>query len=188
MQPTNQPLTINLPDGGTIQSTYTCQLNMPWLPAKARVANIVPGLAHTSLVSISTLCDAGCKVKYNESTCDVYFNNRKVWTGQREPTTGLWILPLNPTKSGNLPRGHRPRKQQHRANNAHTMSSKEWLIKYLHQALFSPAKATLIKAIENNQFASWPGLTADAVKKYLPDSSPATDKEHMKQIDSFRWL
>ena len=55
------------------------------------------------------------------------------------------------------------------------------MIKYLHQALFSPAKATLIKAIENNQFASWPGLTADAVKKYLPDSSPATDKGHMKR-------
>ena len=61
------------------------------------------------------------------------------------------------------------------------MSTKESLIKYLHQALFSPAKATLIKAIKNNQFASWPGLTADAVKKYLPDSSLATDKGHMKR-------
>ena len=61
------------------------------------------------------------------------------------------------------------------------MSSKELLIRYLHQALFSPSKLTLIKAINNNQFASWSGLTAAAVNKYLPDSIPATDKGHMKR-------
>ena len=116
VQPTHHPLTINLPDGGTIKSTHTCLLDMPWLPTKARVAHIVPGLAHTSLVSISTLCDAGCKVKYNENTCDVYFKNMKVWTGQRKPTTGLWVLPLSPTKSGDPQQVTRPPKQQHRAN------------------------------------------------------------------------
>jgi len=35
-------------------------------------------------------------------------------------------------------------------------------------------------AINNNQFASWPGLTADAVRRYLPDST-ATTKGHMKK-------
>ena len=55
------------------------------------------------------------------------------------------------------------------------------MIRHLHQALFSPSKATLIKAINNNQLASWPGLTIAAVNKYLPDFSPATDKEHMKR-------
>ena len=73
VQPTLHPLTINLPDGGTIKSMYTCLLDMPWLPFKARIAHIVPGLAHTSLVSTSTLCDAGCKVKYNNDTCNVLF-------------------------------------------------------------------------------------------------------------------
>ena len=29
--------------------------------------------------------------------------------------------------------------------------------------------------------ATWPGLTAEAVQKYLPDSFPATDKGHMKR-------
>ena len=61
------------------------------------------------------------------------------------------------------------------------MTSKASLNKYLHQAAFSPPKATLLKALRNNQFATWPGLKAKAVQKYLPDSSPATDKGHMKQ-------
>ena len=29
--------------------------------------------------------------------------------------------------------------------------------------------------------ATWPGLTAEVVQKYLPDSCPATDKGHMKR-------
>ena len=61
------------------------------------------------------------------------------------------------------------------------MTSKASLIQYLHQASFSPPKATLFKALHNNQFATWSGLTVKAVQKYLPDSSPATDKGHMKQ-------
>ena len=61
------------------------------------------------------------------------------------------------------------------------MSSKEEVIKFLHQCLFCPPKSTLLKAIRNNQLATWPGLTAEAVKKYLPESCPATDKGHMKR-------
>jgi hypothetical protein len=61
------------------------------------------------------------------------------------------------------------------------MTSKEALIKYLHQCLFSPTKRTLLHAIENKQLTTWPGLTTRAVQKYLPDSAPATDKGHMKR-------
>ena len=65
--------------------------------------------------------------------------------------------------------------------NAYVMTSKEALIRYLHQCLFSPTKKTLVKAIENNQLTTWPGLTAEAVRKHLPDSAPAADKGHMKR-------
>ena len=60
------------------------------------------------------------------------------------------------------------------------MMSKESLIRYLHQCLFSPTKKTLVKAIDNNKLTTWPGLTSDAVCKHLPESSSATDKSHMK--------
>ena len=96
--PTHNPLVITLPDGQTLQSTRTCELDAPWLPLRAHKAHIVPGLAHTSLVSIKTLCEAGCKVSYDEDEVRVYFKQTIVWTGKREPTTGLWVLPLNKTK------------------------------------------------------------------------------------------
>ena len=67
------------------------------------------------------------------------------------------------------------------AHNAYAMTSKASLIQYLYQAAFSPPKATLLIAVYKNQFVTWPGLTVNAVKKYLPDSSPETDKGHMKR-------
>ena len=66
VRPTNTPIKIILPDGETIKSTHECELNIPALPAKARMAHIVPGLAHSFLISIRILCDAGCTVTYNK--------------------------------------------------------------------------------------------------------------------------
>jgi hypothetical protein len=175
--PAIHPLRINLPDGKTLVSTHTCRLNVPWLPEKAKEAHIVPGLAHASLVSIKILCDAGCKVTYDEKTCRVTYDHKLVWIGHREPSTGLWVLPLSPDQgTDTITPLKADAATNHVANNAYTMTSKESLIKYLHQCLFSPPKRTLIKAIQNNQFTTWPGLTAKAVQQYLPDSLPATDK------------
>ena len=64
-------------------------------------------------------------------------------------------------------------------NNAFHTTTKAELIKYLHQTAFSLVKATWKKAIENGHFTTWPGLTSEAVEKYLPRHSQATDKGHM---------
>lgn len=39
----NDPITITLPDGRAIQSTHTCNLDIPWLRSEATQAHIVPG-------------------------------------------------------------------------------------------------------------------------------------------------
>ncbi|KAL7465746.1 hypothetical protein ACHAXS_006063 [Conticribra weissflogii] len=176
------PLAIQLPDGNTIYSTHTCSLDIDWLPEEATEAHIVPDLAHTSLISIRQLCDNGCTVIYNNEACKVFYKEKLVWKGSREPKTGLWELPLNPqhpsqpttTTTSN-------HNKQHYANNAYTITTKADLIKYLHQCAFSPTISTWIKAINNNQFPTWPGLTAAAVQRHLPES-PATDKGHLKQL------
>ena len=88
------PLKINLPDCDCLTSTHTCKLDIPWLPNDANEAHIVPGLAHASLISIKVLCDAGCKVIYDDDECHIYYDNKVVWLGKREPNTGIWILRL----------------------------------------------------------------------------------------------
>ena len=70
---------------------------------------------------------------------------------------------------------------RHMPYNAHAMISKEALIKYLHQVIFSPPKQTILKAIGNKQFSTWTGFMAQAVQKYLPDLAPAIYKGHMKR-------
>ena len=50
------------------------------------------------------------------------------------------------------------------ANNIYECKSEENLFTYYHLACFSPVKSTWIKAIKNNFFTSWPGLTAKLVE------------------------
>ncbi|KAL7544532.1 hypothetical protein ACHAWF_007912, partial [Thalassiosira exigua] len=107
------------------------------------------------------LCDAGCMVTYEGDRCKVMYKNRKIWTGVREPTTGLWVLPLTPDATPSPPTSETL--PQETANNVYQMTSKESLVRFLHQCLFSPPKQTLIKALENGQLPTWP-LTKEAVK------------------------
>ena len=132
--PTSRPISINLPNSSVIKSTHTCRINIPWLPERATRAHIVPGLAHTSLIPIASLCNAGCRVIYDGDKCKVYFENKVTWRGNREPSTKLWVLPLEP-RDENLEQkslkeqDHQANFITHQANNTYIMSYKESLIK-----------------------------------------------------------
>ncbi|KAL7533212.1 hypothetical protein ACHAWF_004382, partial [Thalassiosira exigua] len=157
-----KPLTIHLPNGDTIQSTHTCLLKRPDLPRAVRVAHIVPGLSHSSLVSVKVLCDAGCEVTYEGDKCNVTYKNKQIWAGVREPTAGLWVLPLTPNATLGSPTAETLPHET--VNNVYQMTSKEALVRFFHQCLFSPPKQMLLKALENEQLPTWP-LT----KEFLED-------------------
>ena len=74
LKPRDKPLTTNLPVGTQLQSTHTCDINVPWLPKEDRIAHIVPGMTHTIIVSIKVLLDAECKLIYDKDNCRVYFS------------------------------------------------------------------------------------------------------------------
>eukprot|EP00978_Attheya_sp_CCMP212_P029499 scaffold104960_cov29-Attheya_sp.AAC.2 len=101
------------------------------------------------------LCDAKCIVTYDDAACTVYYKDKIVWIGNRDPSTGLWILALKPKKPTKPDRPETNNKKQgsaskqHQVNNAYHMTTKQELIQFLHQ--------------------------------YLPSSCPATDKGHMKR-------
>ena len=102
-----------------------------WLPESATRAHIVPGLAHTSLISIAVLCNTGCKVIYDGDECNIHFKNRVVWRGNREPSTKLWVLPKDPSQAEKQLQeiDHQEANfTMHQVNNAYIMSCKESLI------------------------------------------------------------
>ena len=49
-------------------------------------------------------------------------------------------------------------------NNVYELKTTPELIRYYHAAAGFPTQPTWIKAIKNNQFASWPGLRVDAAR------------------------
>jgi hypothetical protein len=70
-------LTINLPDGRQIKSTRICDIDIPGLPTTL-TGHIVPHLAIASLFGIRVLCKAGCKVVFDDDTCDVYYEDKLI--------------------------------------------------------------------------------------------------------------
>eukprot|EP00804_Cyclotella_cryptica_P020493 CCRYP_019412-RA/>CCRYP_019412-RA protein AED:0.05 eAED:-0.04 QI:0/0/0/1/0/0.5/2/0/1372 len=182
-KPATNPLWIKLPDGNFITSTHTCNLNIPWLPMSMTEAHIVPGLAHSSLVATKKFCDAGCRVSFDATACHIFLRGKLVLTGTRCTTTGLWIIPLNPSSPDSTigtPQSHPPPTPQHMAYNVYTLPFKQQQLKYMHQAFFSPPVHTLIKAINNDQLLGAPLMKPDLIRKYLA-TSPATSKGRMKR-------
>ena len=83
------------------------------------------------IVYIKVLTDAGCKVIYDKDDCRVYFNENIVWADRKEPTTGLWVLPIKPRAHKIKLRRHfddirmlHESTNHHMAANAYTMTSK----------------------------------------------------------------
>lgn len=97
--------------------------------------------------------------------------------GHRNHQDGLWDIPLGKHPTSQPP----PCTPKHTANVITTKDkTTSDLITYLHACCFSPPTSTFIKAIKNGNFQSWPGLTANNVKKHLYPSL-ATAKGHLNQ-------
>ena len=159
-------------------------------------AHIVPGLSHASLISTRKFCDAGCKVSFDEDECRIFYKNRLVLTGDRDPHSQLWRLPINPptmpTTYCNIAALNLPLQGKRRHNraaarpitncalNVYTIPHKQNQVKYMHQSFFNASIPTLLKAINNNQLEGIPLMKSDLIHKYLA-KSPATSKGRMKR-------
>lgn len=169
LQPTSVPITVNLPDNSTMTSTHTADLIFNNLPAEAIKADIFPALLSHSLLSIGTLCDAGCTANFTSTKVVIKHDNKIVLTGHRNTTNKLWTIDdVPPTDSFAC------------ATINQTTKPAE-LVAFAHAALFSPALSTLQKALNKNYISNFPGLTAASLKLH-PPQSVATIKGHLDQV------
>ena len=75
---------VSLPDATTLESTHACELDLPTLPSKAREEGyVIPGMKNHSLMSLTQLCNAGCKIVMNADELIVIYKGVETMRGIR---------------------------------------------------------------------------------------------------------
>jgi hypothetical protein len=121
------PLTVRLPNGATMESSHTADLDIPELKAAASKAHVFPGMAHHSLLSVGQLCDEGYIVTFRLDKVTICnSDSSELLSGPRDETNGLWRINLKHTNK------HKP---DPIANNVYELRNTGALIHYLHQSL-----------------------------------------------------
>ena len=168
--PANQ-VPVQVANGQKILSSHMGELQVPG--GATLKAYIFPGISG-SLLSISQLVDMGFKVIYSKNKASFRKGGREIFTGPRDPISRLWMVDLAafaaPTSTA-LPVAHTvvsAAAPPGLAAPAVRLQSKEEFVKYWHACLGFPPKATFVLALKD--FLTVPGLSAEDVKKYLPNS------------------
>ncbi len=97
MCPTSKSIIARLPNGKLVHSTHTCTLDIPALLTSAQHAHIIHGLTSDSLISVVTLCNAGCNVVFTKIGCTIWYCSKVFLCSSKCTRTGLWMIPLCPT-------------------------------------------------------------------------------------------
>ena len=131
---------------------------------------------------------------FDSNKCTFFKDDLALLTGYRDHRSGLYLLPRAAddidlsysstatfhNKDITSPIGLGLPKQTIRTNcNAYALRDPTSLVQYLHACAGFPTKATWTKAINQDYYIGWPGLTASRVTKYLPKSE-ATVMGHQK--------
>jgi hypothetical protein len=66
------------------------------------VGHVIPKLSIALLIGIRVLCDAGCKVVFTKTNCNVWYKGKIILSGTKDPSTDLWTLPINAGDAQNL--------------------------------------------------------------------------------------
>jgi hypothetical protein len=166
------PLTVRLLNGATMDSSHTAELNIPELSAAASVAHVFPVMANHYLLYVGQLYNEGSIVTFRNASVTIGDPQEfQILSGARDLDTGLWRINL---------RKDNQQLQHSVANNVYELCNTGALVHYLHKALFSPAKSALLQAVKNGHLVTWPGLTEEAIHKHLK-LMPATAMGHMNQ-------
>jgi hypothetical protein len=124
------PLMVRLPNGATMDSSHTAELDIPKLNAAASKAYVFPGIANHSLLSVGQLCNEGYIFTFKNALVTVCNSEKsQILNGPRDLDTGLWRINL---KQDNQ---HIPEPIE---NNMYELHNTGALVHYLHKALFSP--------------------------------------------------
>ena len=160
---------------------------------------MVPALAMNLLLGTSKLADANYITVFTKDEVQVFdseatklnIEGEAVMKGWRCPQTKLWRVPptqkmsnMN-TDTGLLSKeateiilNKRECKPNEFANSVYELPNQEQVEAWYHAAAGYRTKSTWLVAIAAGFFATWPLLTAKAVRKHFPESKEVS-KGHM---------
>jgi hypothetical protein len=152
------PLTVRLPNGATMESSHTAELDIPELNAAASKAHVFRDMSNHYLLSVGQLCEEGYIVTFKQDTVTIFNSgNSQILSGPRDLNTSLWRINLRQTNN------HKPKPI---ANNVYELRNTVALVHYWHKALLSPTKSAMLQAVKDGHLITWPGLTEDAINTY----------------------
>jgi hypothetical protein len=89
------PLRVRLPNGSTMESSHTAELDIPKLNAAASKAYVFPGMSNHSLLSVGKLCDEGYIVTFKHASVTICDSKRsQILNGPR-----IWRINLKQTNN-----------------------------------------------------------------------------------------
>jgi hypothetical protein len=89
------PLTVRLPNGTTMESSHTAELDIPELNASAYIAHVFPGMANHSLFSVGQLCNECYTVTFKNASKTICDSQEfQILSGAHDLHTGLWRINL----------------------------------------------------------------------------------------------
>jgi hypothetical protein len=154
----------------------------------AKQLHITPGITTNSLLSTNKFAEANYITIFDKEEVNIYDANNTIITVTRgailrgfKCPDKLWRIPLVDMVQNNntetviinrpptefLPERPLPTNAIH---NVYKLKTQPELVRYYHAAAGFPTKPTWIRAIKNNHYALWPGLTVDVVARHYPDS------------------
>jgi hypothetical protein len=168
---------VYLPDNSKLKASYTTQLPFTQLSNKAREADILPGLK-TPLLSVNKMAEEGYLTIFHPGEQGVTIHS---------PGSVSIITKSPPVLQGCKPKGaklwtisDKDESTKESANNVYDLPSINQTVKYLHAAAGFPTRETWLKAINAGNFATWPTITSNNVRRHFPESDE-TAKGHMKK-------
>ena len=143
-------------------STYQAQIPLKQLSRQAKNAGTFPNL-HSSLISIGQVCDDECIVTFDKHKVIVSKTSisslKAIGTQQMDYGDSLFIIHFQNNKQAKILEPHlcnhiRPMAPRH--PRAYKSKYHQDLTIFFHHILCCPTKRTLLQAIKDGSFSTWP--------------------------------
>ena len=172
MAVTNGPH-VTLPNGSQLQIKQKGTIPLPAnIDVLAGEVSIVSHLQSASLLLVGQFTDYGCTAELAYNVAKIKKDRQVLLQGQRNLRDGLWDVDLPVVNTNPI--------QQHMNVIIKLDKTKSELADFIHGCLFSPCPSTLMQAVRNKHFLSWPGINSINFLRYSTNNI-ATLKGHLNQ-------